>query len=239
MKHLSKLLYLSPILLLLIVAYHNVPKAPTESDKIALQKIYPKPFINAQNLTFEEQVTLIQSFQKVLHEKVKIWYPIDYNHEREPSDLLENGGGLCYDFSRSIEKFLILNNFEVRHVAIYAVDSQLTKFKSFIKPTVSSHSLTEVKTKKGWLIVDSNFGWVSLNTAGDPISFKLLYKKDLDRQTVHWMYPIPPILQPFYNPCAFYVYGLYSRHGCFYPPYNPIPDVNLYDFVFHNFLSNS
>ena len=28
-----------------------------------------------------------------------------------------------------------------------------------------------------------------------------------------------------------YVYGLYSRHGRFYPPYNFIPDINYREFI--------
>ena len=28
-----------------------------------------------------------------------------------------------------------------------------------------------------------------------------------------------------------FVYGLYSRHGQFYPPYNFVPDINYDEFV--------
>lgn len=28
-----------------------------------------------------------------------------------------------------------------------------------------------------------------------------------------------------------FVYGLYSRHGQFYPPYNFVPDINCGEFV--------
>ena len=28
-----------------------------------------------------------------------------------------------------------------------------------------------------------------------------------------------------------YIYGLYSRHGKFYPPYNLVPDINYGEFI--------
>jgi len=40
---------------------------------------------------------------------------------------------------------------------------------------------------------------------------------------IRWGMESPPII--YAKPFTF-VYGLYSRHGYFYPPYNVIPDVN-------------
>jgi hypothetical protein len=34
-----------------------------------------------------------------------------------------------------------------------------------------------------------------------------------------------------YNERFFYIYGLYSRHGRFFPPYNVIPDINYSEFI--------
>lgn len=222
-----------------VVLVHDVSKKITPEDVIALQTIYPKAPIDSDTLDFEEQIMLIKEFQAAIHQKIGRVIPIDYDSPREPTDLLQHETGLCYDFSRTIEKFLLFNNFKVRHVAIYQTDSTLGKLKSFIKPGALSHSLTEVKTKKGWLIVDSNYEWLSLDSVGHPISFKQFCKAKAQGQSIHWRLPLEPIYLPFYETCPVYIYGLYSRHGGFYPPFTIIPDYNFRELFFENLISGT
>jgi hypothetical protein len=224
---------------IVVMLLNNVSTEVTKADELALYVIYPQKPVNGQNLTFEDQISLIKEFKNSLHSNYPYGNPIDYYHEREPSDLVTQKSGFCYDFSRTIEKFLLLNNFEVRHVAIYEVDKNWGRFLSFFKPNNYSHSLLEVKTQKGWMIVDSLLQWVGLDHDNKPISFKQIRSFEKNGVAIVWQDSVDSTYANFYSPCAFYVYGLYSRHGCFYPPYNPIPDINLYDFVFHNFLSAS
>jgi len=216
------------IILVLLIVIHDVPKAPTEKDKQFIFTIYPKPPINAQLFSFEQQVALIQSFQKSIHQQFIIGDPIAYNQSREPEDLVNHKEGRCYDFSRTIEKFLMLNQFEVRHVAVYQVNPKVGKLLSFLKVQGASHSLTEVKTKKGWMIVDSNFEWIGIDSLGQPKSFREICAK---RQT--WKYRVVKGYEPFFNECPIYIYGLYSRHGCFYPPYTFIPDYHFKDLLYN------
>ena len=60
-----------------------------------------------------------------------------------------------------------------------------------------SHAVSDVLTVDGWVRVDSNEAWVSVD--GPPPS-------------------------PIYDGVT--IVGLYSQHGRFYPPFTPIPDVN-------------
>jgi hypothetical protein len=218
---------------------HDVSKNVTLEDKTTLRQIYPKPPVDADTLNFEKQVALIQDFQKAIHQKINRGLPIDYNQSREPKDLLLHSTGLCYDFSRTIEKFLVLNNFQIRHVAIYQTDTNVGKLKSFIKPGALSHSLTEVKTKKGWLIVDSNYEWISLDSTSNPISFKQFCDKQTNGESIKWLMTLETIYLPFYEICPVFIYGLYSRHGGFYPPYNIVPDYNLRDLLIENLFSGT
>jgi hypothetical protein len=48
-------------------------------------------------------------------------------------------------------------------------------------------------------------------------------RKNADRQ---WSGAVKAPLPEIYGAPFTWVYGLYSRHGRFYPPYNPIPDLN-------------
>ena len=100
--------------------------------------------------------------------------------------------------------------------------------KAIITPGVSSHAVTEVLTSKGWLIVDSNTQWVSTDSEGHPISIEKI------RYAVEYSVPIRWGTEPpstiYIKPFTF-LYGLYSRHGYFYPPYNVILDVNYGEFL--------
>jgi hypothetical protein len=224
------------LIIAVLLWIHDVPKTPTEKDTSAILAIYPITFVNAEHLNFEQQIELIRAFQSSLHAAYSIGEPIDYYKPREPNDLIQNKEGRCYDFSRTIEKFLMLNNLKVRHVAVYQVNSEEGKWKSFLRPHGVSHSLTEVKTAKGWMIVDSNFEWIGIDKSGDPKSFFDICSAEQRSKKINWRYEVVRGYEPFFSCCPIYIYGLYSRHGCFYPPYNLIPDYNLKDLVYYNLL---
>ena len=133
----------------------------------------------------------------------------------------------CAERSRLIEKILIYNDFKIRHVAIYSTAETNSSIKSLLTPQTNSHSVTEVLTKQGWMIVGSNYPWLGLDSDNNPVSIKQL-KETIDNSSdIQWMQP--PGETIFEKPFA-YVYGLYSRHGRFYPPYNFIPDINYHEF---------
>ena len=214
----------------LVLGYlHNVPKKISDEDKVALNHIFNTPIVVGDALNFEEQIEFIDLLVNELHSKFPLFSPIKYNAKREPKDLLANGSGFCYDYSRSIEKQLMLNGFKTRHVAVFR--SKKNFWTTITSKGVYSHSLSEVKTKKGWMIVDSNEKFYAQDIAGEVYSFKSLEEME---QAPSWKLHIHSALAPFYESEIEYVYGLYSRHGSFYPPYTFIPDYNFSE-LFYNF----
>ncbi len=127
-----------------------------------------------------------------------------------------------------IEKILRHFGFETRHVSIYSKEESDWAIVSILTPGVSSHAVTEVLTKKGRLLVDSNAPWISVDTDRQPIPVDTIQSISEDKRSINW--PKKPPSKLYLNPFTF-VYGLYSRHGKFYPPYNFIPDINYREFI--------
>ena len=217
------------LIMLVVVVVHNVPKSISEEDEKALNVIFGPDRIDAETLSFEKQIMFVDELVTSLHSNLVVGTPIAYNTNREPSELVNNSGGLCYDFSRTIEKYLMSNGFHVRHVSVYL--DQGNFFNTISVKGVYSHALTEVKTKKGWMIVDSNLEFYAQDESGEVFAYKDLVKL---AEAPQWKLPLENELSPFYSPNVQFVYGLYSRHGKFYKPYNFIPDYNLRE-LFYNF----
>jgi hypothetical protein len=77
------------------------------------------------------------------------------------------------------------------------------------------------------MVVDSNSHWVSINDQGIPVSIEQIYS---DGHTGRISWNVQPPSKIYEEPFVF-VYGLYSRHGRFYPPYNFLPDVNYKELI--------
>jgi hypothetical protein len=156
--------------------------------------------------------------------------------KREPKDLLTAKAGLCCDRSRAIEKILRYVGFETDLKPGISPFTQQKKTGSFLKslttPGVASHPVTEVLTQKGWLVVDSNYRWVSLDSNNKPVTISQIQLIAAGSNNISWNQEPPN--KKYIHPFT-YIYGLYSRHGKFFPPYNFIPDVN-YQELAQNFL---
>jgi hypothetical protein len=72
------------------------------------------------------------------------------------------------------------------------------------------------------MVVDSNARWLSLDARGNPVSIEEM-RRDAGAGRIAWKAPFPA---PIYGKPFTFVYGLYSRHGMAYPPYDAVPDVN-------------
>lgn len=220
------------ILLSAVAVIHNVPKKITDEDEIYLLKLIPNLKIHdTDTLSFEEETNIIQSIQYTLQNSINLGEPIPYYQQREPKDLYKNQSALCYDFSRTIEKALSYSGFKTRHLSIYIKNSK-TKGNPLLDKNSFSHSTSEVLTSKGWMIVDSNFPWMAIDSDNKTYSFSEYKIEDGD---VEWLHQIPNGYDLYYNKESIYIYGLYSRHGKFYKPYNFIPDYNIRE-LFYNFF---
>jgi transglutaminase superfamily protein len=221
---------LSGVVLLaaLLVATHNVPTSVTSDDKhyaaaILEQAGYdPTLLSKTPGQEFESEVRAVVAVQDAVLEAAPKHSPISMGHEREPKDVFELKHGLCYDRSRAIEKVLDWLGYETRHVSVYST-KEMSRFWALLKPQVDSHAVTEVMTRKGWMVVDSNAHWIGLDRTRDAISLDDMQ----DGPVREWAPESRDEIQPIFTGPFVHISGLYSRHGGFYPPYTPIPDFNV------------
>jgi hypothetical protein len=127
-----------------------------------------------------------------------------------------------------IEKILSYSGFKTRHVSLYSIEATQSGIRALFTREAPSHAVTEVLTRHGWLVVDSNVAWLSIDINGQPVSIDRIQSSAANSIRLRWR-DDPPI-DIYATPFTF-VFGLYSRHGYFYPPYNAIPDINYAEFV--------
>jgi hypothetical protein len=171
-------------------------------------------------ITFEDEIRTIRLVQQRVLAKASINQGIPTYEPREPSDLMRYRRGLCYDRSRTIDKALTYLGFETRHVfLLYRKD--LSFLRALVRRKHPSHAVTEVKTSRGWLYVDSNMPWIALTHAGEPLGAGGVWKHfdELDGAPEY-------VRGPWWA-----IRGLYSRKGAFYAPYVPLPQANWWDML--------
>ena len=211
-----------------VLSYHAVDNSLTEEDRqyipMYLSDVVPLP----KNPTYKDELGFIISVQRSVLNIAPRNDGLPYAQKREPKQLYTAKTGLCFDRSRVIEKIFRYSGFETRHVSMFSKEETDSAIKSLITSGVSSHAVTEVLTKSGWLIVDSNAPWVSTDTNDQPVSIENI-QLSLEN-SVHIKWDKEPPTSIYVKPFTF-VFGLYSRHGKFYPPYNFVPDINYGEFV--------
>jgi len=231
----------------------------TKEDLVYIKKFLNKGQVQPllENPTYEDEVEFIRAVQNAVLNLVPNKSPLPYFKPREPKDIYKAKGeyGACCDRSRLIEKILRKHRFKTRHVFIYSKNSFGGKPLSFFWKClcffcahVKTHSVSEVLTKEGWLVIDSNSNWVSLDKQNYPHSMK-----DIEcGKQIFWKEPMcsqancsdmKDICEGFFT----FLYGVYSRRGRLYPPFIfcfpkhdikfcIFPDVNccelLYNFPF-------
>lgn len=171
-----------------------------------------------QSLTFEGQIKLIRVLQAEVFERAPLLPDdpgIPLYQAREPKDLFKYRHGLCFDRSRTLDKLINYYGFETRHVYILYKEN-----RSFIGALLAyghpSHAVTEVKTTKGWMLVDSNEPWVAVTNTNNPIN---TYQAQFH---IDELADIPDYFKKPY----WVIVGLYSKRGQFYKPYIPFPQMN-------------
>ena len=156
--------------------------------------------------------------------------PMAFNILREPKDVYMSRLGSCVERSRTIEKILRYNNFKVRHVSIYSTIQTKSKLTSLITPNNPSHAVTEMLTSKGWIVIDSNYRWIAQKSNGKYLNLQEIQNMNRTTDKIDWN---EKPMEPIFNHTFTYVYGLYSRHGKYYPPFNFIPDINWNEFMYN------
>jgi hypothetical protein len=87
---------------------------------------------------------------------------------------------------------------------------------AFINHNSPSHAITEVRTSRGWLAVDSYTEWIALDSNGNPVDSDDIYSK------FSYLESTPKYFKDPY----WVLKGFYTRGGRKYPPYWPVPELN-------------
>lgn len=201
-----------------------VPTELTDEDK----QIFKSDFANFNDFgldaTPEEEVSVIRNIQGIVLKRVPFRPGIPGYSEREPADVSRRDTGLCYDRSRLFDKLFIWAGFETRHVYILykPVIAGYTPplWLAILLPGTESHAVTEVRTSQGWLLVDSNDTWISVNRQGKVLPADHLWKHSDEFHS----------MPDYFNRPFWAIRGLYSRRGHLYRPYFPYPQLNWGDF---------
>jgi Transglutaminase-like superfamily len=213
--------------------------------------VYIKKFLDIgqvqplrKNPSYEEQLVFIKAVQCAILHRVRHGNGLPYYMPREPKNIYKaianNQTGACFDRSRLIEKILRWHGFKTRHVFMYSKNSFGGKLLSwfwsclcFFCKHVKTHAVSEVLTKKGWLVIDSNANWVSIDKQNNPHSMKDIEGK----REILWKELMCADMKDICEGFFKFLYGVYSRSGKLYPPFNfrlPFPDINVCE-VLYNF----
>jgi hypothetical protein len=202
----------------------NVPTNVTDSDASVFRSIYQyEPELRTSD--FYEQIKKIKQIQATVLDAVPMGAPVPEYQSREPADLIKNKTGLCYDRSRTLDKLYQWANLETRHVYILFLShpvtgERLSPLRAFFTFGTESHAVTEVKTARGWILVDSNEKWISLTRDGNPVPAGDVFERASEFETLPRAFNVPYVA----------IRGMYSRRGQFYRPYLPYPQLNWVDF---------
>jgi hypothetical protein len=217
------------IIMIAILYHHSVNNSLTKDDYEYIPKFLNNISQISKESTYEEELDFISVVQLASFDLVPNAGSIPKNQKREPKELYLAKVAGCSDRSRLLEKIFRYSGFKTRHIATYEKENTNSSIKPFITPQNKSHALTEVLTKKGWLVVESNYPWLSIDSENNPISIKKLQQSLDNSVDINWKKPVKMdelIDKPFV-----FIYGVYSRHGRFFPPYNFIPDINYGEFI--------
>lgn len=168
--------------------------------------------------TFADEIVAIKEIQHRVFDKAPVGAGIPDFRPREPSDLMKRREGLCFDRSRTLDKALEFIGLPTRHVYLL-YRHELGFVSALFRYGQASHAVTEVRTSKGWMLVDSNTEWIALTRDGNVVNADDVWKRATEFDA------IPSYLKDSW----WAIRGMYSRKGQFYPPYFIFPNLNLPD----------
>ncbi len=209
----------------ILAAITNVSTDITSEDEFVFENEL-KLKRSKHKLSYEEEISIIRAVVRQVIELSPVGSPIPDYQSREPLDLLKNKSGLCYDRSRTYDKVFKWLGMETRHIYILypkhpITGEKLSFWRAFFQWKSSSHAVTEVKTSRGWILVDSNSTWVSLTKDGLPVAADDIFYRNSEFSEI----------PEYFNRNYFAIRGLYSRRGQLYRPYLPYPQLNWADFL--------
>jgi len=217
-KKLAIVLTIISVIFLIIAVITNVSTDISAEDEGIFNNFFFRKTM--QHLSFADEIALIRLVQKKILTAAPLHLEIPEFEEREPKDLVRLRHGMCFDRSRAIDKGLKFMGFYTRHVYMLYGQGKLF-LPALFTYRQPSHAVTEVKTSRGWILVDSNSDWISLAKNGTPIPADQIWQRAGEFSTI----------PGYFNIHFWAIPGMYSRSGFLYPPYLPFPDINWRDFL--------
>ena len=203
----------------LLAVYTNVPTKYTAQDEAVFEyTLHLKPFKHPQ--TFAQEIEAIKFIQKGTFSIVPKNASKQDHKVREPAEFLGMREGICYDRSRTTDKAIAYIGLPSRHVFLLFRQGGRGFLSSVFRYHHPSHAVTEVKTSKGWMLVDSTTEWIALTRDGQVVNADDVWKRSKEFNA------IPSSLVGSW----WAIRGMYSRSGYLYPPYIFFPDFNWPDF---------
>ena len=186
-------------------AVHDVSRTVTRADAVAATALLAdRSNVPAAVGSFTDEVALAGAVQAAVLAAAPVNSGIPEGQPRELADLVRARKGLCFDRSRAIETVLRSRGFETRHASIYSTAETGSALKSLATPRTESHAITEMKTSRGWMAIDSNYRWIGLTSDGQPMSLAEIRANPQQRWHQVARTPLPPIYR---RPFTF-VFGL-------------------------------
>ena len=227
-KNLNFILLIFFITLVFILYIHSVNNKLTDDDYVFINKFVNTDIKISQESTYLEELQFIRSIQNSVLTVAPNAGSIPMNNSREPKDVYLAGVAGCSERVRVFSKIFKYYGFKTRQFSMYSLKRPKSSIMTLLTPRVRSHAALEVLTKKGWLVIDPNENWVSIDALNNPLSINKIQHDIENSFYINWK---KPPSDEIYLHSFIYVYGLYSRHGRFYPPYNFIPDINYREFI--------
>lgn len=230
-KKIIRTVSVAAVLFITLLIVFSIPARVSKSDQAVFDALFTDMAVDSERLKsdYEYQLEVVSMIQKTALERIHLGVGIPQGEGREPENALRIGQGECYDRSRFMEKAFRYFGLKSRHISVYLRGEGDNRLGTVLKTDAHSHAVSEVKTVNGWLAVDSNYPWISVSSAGRPVPVSET------GQDIDYLNPIPANSAPFYSGkgSTVIIYGLYSRHGKFFPPYNRIPDYNLRELLYN------
>ena len=223
------ILVLPALVIATLLALNSVDTEVTDADREAIEALGLSPDKCNAPESIDDELRCIRHVQQNVFELLPdTTCAFDKgNSAHGAADYVDRGYGCCYDRATLIEQTLRKHDFQVRRAAVYKRQSSP---HSYLLPGIPSHALSEVKTREGWVAVDSIEPFIAADD--DHRIFTLSELRDaITAQSVDDQTFGEAIPSNFFDGEFVYIYGVYSRHGYFFEPHIPVPEVAWSEFA--------
>jgi hypothetical protein len=204
---------------LLVFLFDGYPRV-NRSDRLYIDSflsIWKMKIDQAQlHLDFELERKFIESLQAHTFDELESkLHPIPTDSVGSLRFYFNQREGACYDRAIFMEKFLEVAGFDTRHLYIwFPPRGEKNSWTSLINKKLHSHALLEVKTLRGWMVIETFSRFIAIDPNNQPYDIKKLRTIQQDPNITD---SVAKQVFPWYKETGqfHFVYGIYSRHGGF------------------------